>query len=211
MARSHRLFSLSLARFESQSIISAFNPQASGTAQQDSPLTNLNQPPMISWLSSAMAAQQQQQQQQTVNQGTPYGSASNQYMMNSNPDSYLQSMANYHQSSAAHPSFPTQYWSAVPTALMFPAPPQAMLPQQQQALSNEQQSPQSKNNRPMTPVNSSDLLSTSQPNQQAAQYMNMSRGAQNSGRAISRRRGVNESLSLFSELPVLRRRITDVS
>ena len=170
----------SLARFESQSIISAFNPQASGTAQQDSPLANLTQPPMISWLSSAMAAQQQQ----SVNQGTPYGSASNQYIMNNNPDSYLQSMANYHQSSAAHPSFPTQYWSAVPTALMFPAPPQAMLSQQQQqqALSNEQQSPQSKNNRPMTPVNSSDLLSTSQPNQQAAQYMNMSRGAQTSGR-----------------------------
>jgi hypothetical protein len=133
----------------------------------------------MSWLSN---------QQQSGNQQTPYGSSSNQYIINNNQDNYLQSLANFHQSPATYPSFQPQYWSAVPTALMFPAPPPQPMLAQQQALNNEQQSPQSKtnnnNNRPLTPSNSSDLLSTSQPNQQQAQYMNMSRAAQTPGKKI---------------------------
>jgi hypothetical protein len=124
--------------------------------------------------------------QQSANQQTPYGSSSNQYIINSNQDNYLQSLANFHQSPATHPPYQTQYWSAVPTALMFQAPPQPqMLPQQ--TLNNDQQSPQSKtnnnnnNNRPLTPSNSTDLLSTSQPNQQP-QYINMPRAAQTPGK-----------------------------
>jgi hypothetical protein len=169
-------------RFESQSIISAFNPQASGSTQQDPQLTNLAQAPLMSWLSTTVAAQQQ-----NANQQTPYGSSSNQYIINSNQDNYLQSLANFHQSPATHPSFQPQYWSAVPTALMFPAPPQQILAQQQ-TLNNEQQSPQSKtnnnnnNNRPLSPSSSTDLLSTSQPNQQQPQYMNMPRAAQTPGK-----------------------------
>ncbi|CAF5187144.1 unnamed protein product, partial [Rotaria magnacalcarata] len=167
--------------FESQSIISAFNPQASGTSQQDAQLAGLTQTPLMSWLSSAVAAQQS-----SANQQASYLPSSNQYIINSNQDNYLQSLANFHQSSATHPSFQPQYWSAVPTAVMFPAPPppqQTMLTQQQQ-LNNEQQSPQSKannnnnTNRPMTPPNSTDLLNASQSNQQQTQYINMSRAAQ---------------------------------
>jgi hypothetical protein len=161
-----------LFRFESQSIISAFNPQASGSTQQD---PHLAQTPMMPWLSTAG-------QQQPTNQQTAYGSSSNQYIINSTQDNYLQSLANFHQSPATHPSFQPQYWSAVPTALMFPAPPQPILTQQQ-SLNNEPHSPQSKtnnNNRPLTPSNSTDLLSTSQPNQQQ-QYINMSRTAQTPG------------------------------
>jgi hypothetical protein len=170
-------------RFESQSIISAFNPQASGSTQQDPQLTNLAQAPLMSWLSTTVAAQQQ-----NANQQTPYGSSSNQYIINSNQDNYLQSLANFHQSPATHPSFQPQYWSAVPTALMFPAPPPQQILAQQQTLNNEQQSPQSKtnnnnnNNRPLSPSNSTDLLSTSQPNQQQPQYMNMPRAAQTPGK-----------------------------
>ncbi len=134
----------------------------------------------MSWMSSAVAAQQQ-----SANQQTPYGSSSNQYILNNSQDNYLQSLANFHQSPATHPSYQPQYWSAVPTALMYPGP-QPMLAQQQ-TLSNEQQSPQSKtnnnNNRPLTPSNSTDLLSSSQPNQQQ-QYINMSRAAQTPGTKI---------------------------
>jgi len=159
--------------YESQSIISAFNPQAPGSTQQDPQLANLAQTPLMSWLSN---------QQQSGNQQTPYGSSSNQYIINNNQDNYLQSLANFHQSPATYTSFQPQYWSAVPTALMFPAPPPQPMLAQQQALNNEQQSPQSKtnnnNNRPLTPSNSSDLLSTSQPNQQQPQYINMPRAAQ---------------------------------
>ncbi len=170
----------SFFRYESQSIISAFNPQASGSTQQDPQLANLTQAPLMSWLSTTVAAQQQ-----SANQQTPYGSSSNQYIINSNQDNYLQSLANFHQSPATHPSFQPQYWSALPTALMFPAP-QPMLAQQQ-TLNNDQQSPQSKtnnNNRPLTPSNSTDLLSTSQPNQQQPQYINMPRAAQTPGKKI---------------------------
>ncbi|CAF1045203.1 unnamed protein product [Rotaria sordida] len=163
--------------FESQSIISAFNPQASGTSQQDPQLANLAQTSLMSWLSTAVAAQQS-----TGNPQASYVPSSNQYIINSNQDNYLQSLANFHQSSATHPSFQPQYWSAVPTAVMFPAPPPQTLLTQQQTLNNEPQSPQSKannnNNRPLTPPNSNDLLSTSQSNQQQAQYINMSRAGQ---------------------------------
>jgi hypothetical protein len=164
-----------LFRFESQSIISAFNPQASGSTQQD---PHLGQTPMMPWLSTNVAAQQQQ-----TNQQTPYGSSSNQYIISNNQDNYLQSLANFHQSPATHPSFQPHYWSAVPTALMFPAPPTQTILTQQQTLNNEPHSPQSKtnnNNRPLTPSNSSDLLSTSQPNQQP-QYINMPRTTQTPG------------------------------
>jgi hypothetical protein len=168
------------SRYESQSIISAFNPQQSGSAQQDPQLANLTQTPLMSWLSNNMAAQQQ-----SANQQTPYGSSSNQYIINSNQDNYLQSLPNFHQSPATHPSFQPQYWSAVPTAVMFPAPPPQAMLSQQKTLNNEQQSPQSKtnnnNNRPLTPSNSTDLLSSSQPNQQPQQYMNMPRAAQTPG------------------------------
>ncbi|UJR31194.1 hypothetical protein I4U23_018700 [Adineta vaga] len=162
--------------YESQSIISAFNPQASGTAQQDPQLANLAQGPLMPWLQSTVAAQQQ-----SANQQTPYGSSSNQYILNNSQDNYLQTLANFHQTPGTHPSFQPQYWSAVPTTLMFSAPPSQTMLAQQQSLNNEQQSPQSKtnnnnNNRPLTPSNSNDLLSTSQPNQQ--QFMNMPRTAQ---------------------------------
>ncbi|CAF3238396.1 unnamed protein product [Rotaria socialis] len=160
--------------FESQSIMTAFNPQGNGNNQQDPQLANLAQTPLMSWLSSTMAAQQQ-----TANQQQPYGS-SNQYIINSNQDNYLQQLQNYHQSPATLPSLlgQPQYWSALPTALVFPAaPPQALLAQQQSS-NNEQQSPQSKNNnnRPLTPTNSADLLSASQSNHQ--QYINMQRTTQ---------------------------------
>ncbi|CAF3587182.1 unnamed protein product [Rotaria sp. Silwood1] len=163
--------------FESQSIMTAFNPQTNGTNQQDPQLANLAQTPLMSWLSNTMAAQQQ-----TANQQQPYAS-SNQYIINNNQDNYLQQLQNYHQSPATLPSLlgQPQYWSALPTALLFPAPPQPMLAQQQ-TTTNEQQSPQSKtnnnNNRPLTPTNSADILSTSQSNQQAQQYMNMTRTTQ---------------------------------
>ena len=138
----------------------------------------------MSWLSTAVAAQQS-----TGNPQASYVPSSNQYIINSNQDNYLQSLANFHQSSAAtHPSFQPQYWSAVPTAVMFPAPPPQTLLTQQQTLNNEQQSPQSKtnnnNNRPLSPSNSTDLLSTSQPNQQQPQYINMPRAAQTPGKKI---------------------------
>jgi len=134
----------------------------------------------MSWLSTTVAAQQQ-----SANQQTPYGSSSNQYIINSNQDNYLQSLAGFHQSPATHPSFQPQYWSALPTTLMFSAQPQMLA--QQQALNNDQQSPQSKtnnnnNNRPLTPSNSTDLLSTSQSNQQQPQYINMPRAAQTPGK-----------------------------
>ncbi len=134
----------------------------------------------MSWLSTTVAAQQQQQ---PSNQQPPYGSSSNQYIINSNQDNYLQSLANFHQSPATHPSFQTQFWSAVPTTLMFSAPPPQPILTQQPPLNNDSQSPQSKttnHNRPLTPSNSTDLLSSSQPNQQP-QYMNMSRAAQTPG------------------------------
>ncbi|CAF1009353.1 unnamed protein product [Adineta ricciae] len=160
--------------YESQSIISAFNPQAPGTNQQDPQLANLAQGPLMPWLQTTVAASQQ-----SGNQQPPYGSSSNQYILNNNQDNYLQTLANFHQSPATHPSFQPQYWSAVPPALVFPAPPQAMLAQQQ-TLNNEPQSPQSKannaNNRPLTPSNSNDLLSTSQPNQPP--FLSMPRAAQ---------------------------------
>jgi hypothetical protein len=154
--------------------MTAFNPQSNGTNQQDPHLT---QTPLMSWLSNAMAAQQQ-----TANQQSPYGSSSNQYIINSNQDNYLQQLQNFHQSPATLPPLlgQPQYWSALPAALLFSAPPQSML-QQQQTSNNEQHSPQSKsnnNNRPLTPTNSTDILSTSQPNQQAQQYMNMPRTTQ---------------------------------
>ncbi|CAF4623634.1 unnamed protein product, partial [Rotaria sp. Silwood2] len=163
--------------FESQSIMTAFNPQANGTNQQDPQLANLAQTPLMSWLSNTMAAQQQ-----TANQQSPYAS-SNQYIINSNQDNYLQQLQNYHQSPATLPSLlgQPQYWSALPTALVFPAPPPQAMLAQQQTTTNEQQSPQSKannNNRPLTPTNSGDILSTSQSNQQAQQYMNMQRTTQ---------------------------------
>ena len=135
----------------------------------------------MSWLSNTVAAQQ------SANQQTPYGSSSNQYIINNNQDNYLQSLAGFHQSPATHPSFHQQYWSAVPTAMMFPAPPPQQMLAQQQTLNNEQQSPQSKtnnNNRPLTPSSSTDLLSTSQPNQQQPQYMNMPRAAQTPGKKM---------------------------
>jgi hypothetical protein len=69
--------------YESQSIMTAFNPQPNGTNQQDAQLANLTQTPIISWLSN-MAAQQQ-----TANQQSPYGSSSNQYIINGNQDNYL--------------------------------------------------------------------------------------------------------------------------
>ena len=166
-----------ILRYESQSIISAFNPQAPGTNQQDPQLANLAQGPLMPWLQTTVAASQQ-----SGNQQPPYGSSSNQYILNNNQDNYLQTLANFHQSPATHPSFQPQYWSAVPPALMFPAPPQAMLTQQQ-TLNNEPQSPQSKannaNNRPLTPSNSNDLLSTSQPNQPP--FLSMPRAGQTPG------------------------------
>ena len=173
-------------RFESQSIISAFNPQASSTTQQDPQLSNLAQTPLMSWLSTAMATQQP-----TPNPQASYVSSSNQYIINNSQDNYLQPLTNFHQSSATHPSFQPQYWSAVPTAVMFPAPPPQTLlaQQQQQALNNEPQSPQSKtnnnnnhNHRPLTPPNSTDLLNVSHSNQQQPPYINMSRTAQTPGR-----------------------------
>ncbi|CAF3989391.1 unnamed protein product [Rotaria magnacalcarata] len=154
--------------------MTAFNPQGNGNNQQDPQLANLAQTPLMSWLSSTMAAQQQ-----TANQQQPYGS-SNQYIINSNQDNYLQQLQNYHQSPATLPSLlgQPQYWSALPTALVFPAPPPQALLAQQQSSNNEQQSPQSKNNnnRPLTPTNSADLLSSSQSNHQ--QYINMQRTTQ---------------------------------
>jgi hypothetical protein len=162
--------------------MTAFNPQTNGNNQQDPQLANLAQTPLMSWLSNAMAAQQQ-----TANQQSPYGSSSNQYIINGNQDNYLQQLQNFHQSPATLPSLlgQPQYWSALPTALVFPAPPpQAMLAQQQTS-NNEQQSPQSKannnNNRPLTPTNSTDMLSSAQLNQQAQQYMNMPRTTQTPG------------------------------
>jgi pumilio RNA-binding family len=159
--------------FESQSIMTAFNPQSNGSNQQD---PHLAQTPLMSWLSNAMAAQQQ------TNPQSSYGSSSNQYIINSNQDNYLQQLQNYHQSPATLPSLlgQPQYWSALPTALLFPAPPVQPMLAQQQTSNNEQQSPQSKsnNNRPLTPTSSADLLSTSQPNQQQQQYMNMPRTTQ---------------------------------
>ena len=129
------------------------------------------------WLPTGVPAQQQ-----SVNQQTPYNSSANQYMINTNQDNYLASLGNFHQPSATHPSFQPQYWSPLPTTLMFPAPPPQSMLTQQQPMNNDQQSPQSKGNdhanRPPTPSNSTDLLSTSQPNQQPAQYMNMPRAAQ---------------------------------
>lgn len=161
----------SLFSYESQSIISAFNPQASASSQLDPHMP----PTIMPWLSTAVPGQQP-----SGNPQTPYTSSANQYMINTNQDNYLTSLGNFHQPSATHPSFPTQYWSPVATTLMFPAPPQSMLAQQQ-PLNNEQQSPQSKGNdmgnRPGTPSNSTDLLSSSQPNQQT-QFINMSRAAQ---------------------------------
>ncbi|CAF4175190.1 unnamed protein product, partial [Rotaria sordida] len=41
---------------ESQPIISTFNPQASGTTQQDPQLANLAQTSLMSWPSTAVAA-----------------------------------------------------------------------------------------------------------------------------------------------------------
>jgi pumilio RNA-binding family len=162
--------------------MTAFNPQPNGTNQQDPQLANLAQTPLMNWLSSAMAAQQQ-----TANQQSPYGSSSNQYIINGNQDNYLQQLQNFHQSPASLPSLlgQPQYWSALPTALVFPAPPPQQILAQQQTSNNEQQSPQSKtnnnnNNRPLTPTNSADILSTSQPNQQPQQYMNMPRTTQTS-------------------------------
>ena len=163
--------------------MTAFNPQGNGANQQDHQLANLAQTPLISWLSNAMAAQQQ-----SANQHSPYGSSSNQYIINSNQDNYLQQLQSYHQSPGTLPSLLSQpqYWSALSTALVFPGPPQAMLAQQQQQSSNnEQHSPQSKannNNRPLTPTNSADILSTSQPNQQPQQYINMQRTSQAPGK-----------------------------
>ena len=159
--------------------MSAFNPQSNNGSQQETHLTSLAQTPLMSWLSNAMAAQQQ-----TVNQQSPYGSASNQYIINGNQDNYLQQLQSYHQSPAPLPSLLGQppYWSTMPTALVYPGPPpQAMVAQQSN--NNEQHSPPSKSNanRPMTPSNSADLLSTSQPNQQPPQYMNMPRTTQTPG------------------------------
>jgi hypothetical protein len=178
--------------------MTAFNPQPNGTNQQDPHLAGLTQTPIMSWLSNAMAVQQQ-----TVNQQSPYGSASNQYIINSNQDNYLQQLQNYHQSPAPLPSLLGQppYWSAVPTAVIFPGPPpSAMLAQQQQQPANhsEQHSPTSKNssnlNRPLTPTNPTDILSTSQPNQQLPAYMNMPRTTQTPGMsAIDRLACVNMS------------------
>ena len=142
---------------------------------------------MMPWLSTGG-------QQQPTNQQTPYGSSSNQYIINSTQDNYLQSLANFHQSPATHPSFQPQYWSALPTTLMFQAPPQQILPQQQ-SLNNESHSPQSKtstnnNNRPLTPPGSTDLLSSSQPNQQP-QYINMPRTAQTPGIQLNEMKNSN--------------------
>lgn len=164
--------------------MTAFNPQANGANQQDPHMAGLAQTPLMSWLSTAVAAPQQ-----TVNPQSPYGSASSQFIINGNhPDSYLQQLQNYHQSPAALPSLLGQppYWSAMPTALVFPGPPTTMLTQQQApqqpATSNaDSHSPPSKNNRPMTPTNSADILSSSQPNQQAAQFINMARTTQTPG------------------------------
>lgn len=163
--------------------MTAFNPQPNGTNPQDSQLSNLGQTPLMSWLSTAMAAQQ------NPNQQSPYGSSSNQYMINGNQDNYLQQLQNFHQSPASLPSLlgQPQYWSALPTALVYPAPPPQQILTQQQTSNNEQQSPQSKtnnnnnNNRPLTPTNSTDVLSTSQPNQQPQQYINMQRTTQTPG------------------------------
>ena len=168
--------------------MTAFNPQVNGGNQQDSHLANLAQGAFIPWLSNPIAAQQQ-----TVNQQSPYGPSSNQYIINSNQDSYLQQLQNYHQSPAALPSLlgQTPYWPGLSTALVFPAPPpQAMMAQQPQGSNNDEHSPQSKhmlnnNDRPLTPSGSGDILSTSQPNQQPPQYMNMPRAGQTPGR-ISR-------------------------
>lgn len=167
-------------RYESQSIMTAFNPQSNSSNQQDHQLAGLGQPPLMSWLPNAMAAQQQ-----TGNQHSPYGSSSNQYIINGNQDNYLQQLTSFHQSPASLPSLLGQppYWSALPPSVVFPAPPpQAMLAQQQTS-SNEQHSPKTKNNsnRPLTPTNSTDILSTSQPNQQAQQFMNMQRTTQTPG------------------------------
>ena len=163
--------------YESQSIMNAFNPQANVTNQQDPQLASLGQTPLMSWLSNAMAAQQQ-----TANQQSPYGPSSNQYIINGNQDNYLQQLPNFHQSPATLPPLlgQPQYWSALPTALVFPGPPPQPILTQQQTLNNEPHSPQSKtsgSNRPLTPTNT-DILSTSQQNQQAQQYMNMARTTQ---------------------------------
>jgi len=165
--------------------MTAFIPQSNGNNQQDPQLANLAQAPLMSWLSNAMAAQQQ-----TANQQSPYGSSSNQYIINGNQDSYLQQLQNYHQSPASLPSLlgQPQYWSTLPTTLVFPAPPPQHMLAQQDTSNNEQQSPQSKtnnnNNRPLTPTNSTDILNTSQSNQQPQQYINMPRTTQTPGNQI---------------------------
>lgn len=149
------------------------------------------------WLQSSVAAQQQ-----AANQQTPYGSSTNQYILNNNQDNYLP-LSNFHQSPAAHASFQPQYWSAMPPAMMFPAPPPQPMLAQQSGLSNEQQSPQSKansnNNRPLTPSNSGDILSTSQPNQ--PQFMNMPRTAQTPGRGAHRAEMLPFCLALLVNFP----------
>lgn len=165
--------------YEGQSLLNAFNPQPNGTNQQDPQLASLGQTPLMSWLSGAMAAQQQ-----TANQQSPYGPSSNPFIMNGNQDNYLQQLSNFHQSPATLPPLLSQpqYWSALPTAVLYSGPPQPILTQQQ-TLNNEPHSPQSKsstNNRPLTPTNT-DILSSSQPNQQAQQYMNMARTTQTPG------------------------------
>lgn len=167
-------FFFSCFRYESQSIISAFNPQASANTQDP----HLGQTPMMPWLTTPLAGQQG-----TANQGSPYGSSSNQYMINSNQENYFQALtAGYHQPPGAPGSFPSSYWSALPPAMMFPPPPTTSMLQQQPPLTNDQQSPQSKanNHRSMTPTNAADLLSTSQPNQ-AQQFINMPRAAATPG------------------------------
>lgn len=162
-----------LFRYESQAILSAFNPQAPASTQLDPHIPST----LFPWLSTPVP-----NQQPSANQQTPYNSSPNQFMINTNQDNYLASLGNFHQPSATHPSFQPPYWSPMPPTMMFPAPPPQSILTQQQPLNNEQQSPQSKGNdhlnRPPTPSNSADLLSTSQPNQQQAQFINMPRPAQ---------------------------------
>lgn len=153
----------------------------------------------MSWLPNTLAGQQA-----SANQGPPYGSSSNQYMINSNQENYLQALAGFAQAPGTHGSFPSSYWSALPPAMMFPPPPTASMLQQQGPLTNEQQSPQSKtsNHRSMTPTNANDLLSTSQPNQ-AQQFISMPRAAPTPGKIkIDRTR--QKSPFLSSELFILR-------
>lgn len=162
--------------FESQSIISAFNPQASGPPTQDPHLSSLGQTPMMSWLSNPLSGQQA-----ANTQAGPYGSSSSQYLLNNNQDTYLQPLPGFSQSQAAHGPFQTPFWSALAPTIMFPSSlPQTILNQAQTTLNHESQSPTT-SHRPLTPTNSNDLLSTSQPNQSGAQFMNMPRAAQTSG------------------------------